>query len=139
EDDYGVVSARAAFAPKQAGDAQPRGRALFGPPDFALLLPQARTRSGVGQTTKELADHPWAGTDVVMTLTARDEAGNEGRRAPRELRLPERTFFKPLAKALVEQRKNLALDADARQKVLRAIDALGGAPERVFAGAGVCP
>src|SRR5207248_1095730 len=55
EDDYGVVSARAAFTPKQqAGDTPQRGRALFGPPDFSLLLPQARTRNGVGQTTREL-------------------------------------------------------------------------------------
>jgi uncharacterized protein (TIGR02302 family) len=137
EDDYGVVSARTGFAPKQANDARQSGRALFGPPDFSLLLPQARTRSGVGQTTKDLADHPWAGTDVVMTLTARDEAGNEGSSAPRELRLPERTFFKPLAKALVEQRRKLALDADARHSVLRAIDALSLAPERFIPEAGV--
>jgi uncharacterized protein (TIGR02302 family) len=137
EDDYGVVSAGATFTPKQAKDAKPRARALFGPPDFSLLLPQARTRNGVGQTTKELADHPWAGTDVVMTLTARDEAGNEGRSAPRELRLPERSFFKPLAKALVEQRRNLALDADSRPRVLRAIDALAIAPERFIPESGV--
>ena len=31
------------------------------------------------QTTKDLTEHPWAGADVSMTLTARDEAGNEGR------------------------------------------------------------
>ena len=43
------------------------------------MLPQARTRSGAGQTTKDLTEHPWAGADVAMTLIARDEAGNEGR------------------------------------------------------------
>jgi len=74
---------------------------------------------------------------VVVTLTARDEAGNEGTSAPRELRLPERSFFKPLARALIEQRRTLALDADARQRVLLALDALGIAPERFTPEAGV--
>ena len=54
---------------------------LFGAPNFTLVLPQARTRNGVGQTTKDLTEHPWAGVDVVMTLVARDEANNEGRSA----------------------------------------------------------
>ena len=57
----------------------------------------------------ERTDHPWAGAEVVMALTARDEGGNEGRSEPFTLHLPERAFTKPLAKALVEQRRNLAL------------------------------
>ena len=81
---------------------------------MALVLPQARTRSGVGQTTKDLTEHPWAGVDVTMTLIARDEANNEGKSSPHELRLPQRTFVKPLARALVEQRRNLALDAEQK-------------------------
>ncbi|HXW29198.1 MAG TPA: TIGR02302 family protein [Xanthobacteraceae bacterium] len=128
EDDYGVVSARARFARKAASGAS--SRPLYGPPDFSLLLPQTRVRSGIGQTTKDLTDHPWAGSEVVLTLTARDEAGNEGSSAPVELRLPERVFTKPLARALVEQRRILALDGDARPHVLAALDALSIAPER---------
>ena len=46
-------------------------------------------------------------------------------------------FFKPLAKALVEQRHILAFDADARLRVLRAIDALTIAPERFTPEAGI--
>src|SRR5581483_946948 len=103
---------------------------LFDAPDFALVLPQARTRNGVGQTTKDLTEHPWAGADVAMTLTARDEAGNQGSSAPFEMRLPERTFTKPLARALVEQRRILALDAEAQARVLTALDALSVAPDR---------
>ena len=54
-------------------------RPLFDAPNFTLVLPQARTRAGTGQTTKDLSEHPWAGVDVTMTLVARDEANNEGR------------------------------------------------------------
>jgi uncharacterized protein (TIGR02302 family) len=46
------------------------------------------------------------------------------------MRLPERPFVKPLARALVEQRRALALDARAKKKVLTALDALSFAPER---------
>ena len=99
-------------------------------PDFPLVLPQARTKNGVGQTTKDLTEHPWAGVDVAMILTARDEAGNEGQSAAFEFRLPERPFSKPMARALVEQRRILALDGDAQANVLTALDALTLAPER---------
>jgi uncharacterized protein (TIGR02302 family) len=135
EDDYGVTEAQATFArtPGTAGEA---AHPLYGPPDFALVLPQARTKNAVGQTIKDLTDHPWAGADVVMTLTARDEGGNEGKSEPFAFRLPERVFVKPLARALVEQRRNLALDASARPLVTTALEALTLAPEKFTPDAG---
>jgi uncharacterized protein (TIGR02302 family) len=137
EDDYGVAEAQATFARKGGADAGHAAHPLFGPPDFALVLPQARTRNGVGQTIKDLTDHPWAGADVVLTLVARDDAGNEGKSEPFDFRLPERIFTKPLARALIEQRRNLALDADDRFRVITALDALAIAPDRFTPQAGV--
>lgn len=132
EDDYGVASADARFtrAPDIARSGRPAPRQLVGPPDFALLLPQARTRAGVGETTRELAEHPWAGAVVTLTLHARDEGGNEGVSEPREIQLPERTFTKPVARALIEQRRKLAFDANTRDRVALALEALTIAPER---------
>ncbi len=131
EDDYGVVDARAQFALKKDGDAAPTGtRPLFDPPEIQLSLPQARVRNGTGQTTRDLSDHPWAGAEVIMTLKARDEANNEGTSEPHTLRLPERPFVKQLARAIVEQRRELALDTDKRDQVLIALDALAIAPEK---------
>ncbi len=135
EDDYGVTEAQATFARKD--DADKETRPLFGPPDFTLTLPQARTRNGVGQTIKDLTEHPWAGAEVALTLIAKDEAGNEGRSTPHEFRLPQRVFVKPVARALVEQRRILALDVDARAHVLMALNALAIAPERFTPEAGV--
>ena len=138
EDDYGVTEAQATFVRKsELEKTGAAARPLYGPPDFALTLPQARTKTGVGQTIKDLTDHPWAGAEVVMTLVARDEAGNEGRSEPFTFRLPARIFTKPLARALVEQRRNLALDAGARPLVTTALDALSMAPERFKADFGV--
>ena len=138
EDDYGVIEARATFARKEeAGAKGEAAHPLFGAPDFALVLPQARTKNGVGQTIKDLTDHPWAGAEVVMTLLARDEGGNEGKSEPFTFRLPERLFTKPLARALVEQRRNLALDTGARPLVTTALDALTMAPEKFTPDAGI--
>jgi uncharacterized protein (TIGR02302 family) len=130
EDDYGVTEARAHVAVRaaDAAAAQP-ARPLFDPPQFPLVLPNARTRNGVGQTVKDLSEDPYAGADVTLTLTAKDEAGNEGRSEPFSMRLPERLFTKPLARALVEQRRILALDAGRNADVYTALDALMIAPE----------
>ncbi len=129
EDDYGVTEAQARFAragePKSAIVTRP----LFDPPNFALVLPNARTRNGVGQTVKDLSEDPYAGADVTLTLTAKDEAGNEGTSEPFNMRLPERLFTKPLARALIEQRRILALDANQNGQVYAALDALMIAPE----------
>ncbi len=136
EDDYGVTEAQAHFAarpndaPKAATEktaAEPRP--LFEPPQFSLVLPNARTRNGVGQTVKDLSEDPYAGADVTLTLQAKDEAGNEGRSEPFNMRLPERLFTKPLARALIEQRRILALDANQKKNVYEALDALLIAPE----------
>ena len=133
EDDYGVVDAQATFERSKpaagTADAKPP-RPLFDAPNFTLVLPQSRTRAGAGTTTKDLSEHPWAGVDVAMTLVARDEGSNEGRSAAHEMRLPERPFSKPLPRALIEQRRNLALDANAKTGVMDALDALTIAPER---------
>ncbi|HZP69684.1 MAG TPA: TIGR02302 family protein [Pseudolabrys sp.] len=137
EDDYGVVEAKATFARKEEDSSDKPAHPLFSAPDYALVLPQQRTRAGTSQTTHDLTEHPWAGTDVMMTLTARDEAGNVGRSEPRELQLPQRIFVKPLARALIEQRRNLALDAGAKPTVLAALDALSMAPERFTPEAGI--
>jgi uncharacterized protein (TIGR02302 family) len=133
EDDYGVTEAQAHFAAR-AGDGAAATRPLYNPPSFALVLPNARTRNGVGQTVKDLSEDPYAGADVTLTLTAKDEAGNEGRSEPFNMRLPERLFAKPLARALIEQRRILALDANKNSDVFTALDALLIAPEAFMAG-----
>ena len=141
EDDYGVTEAQAHFvarpgdAPKAATakgtteNASAAPRPLFNPPQFPLVLPNARTRNGVGQTVKDLSEDPYAGADVTLTLTAKDEAGNEAKSEPFNMRLPERLFTKPLARALIEQRRILALDANQNGQVFAALDALMIAPE----------
>lgn len=135
KDDYGITNARVAFKPVKAPNAD--ARPLYDAPDTDLSLPRSRVKEGSGRTIKNLTEHPWAGLEVSLTLIAEDEAGQEGISPPAEFVLPIRTFRKPLARALVEQRQTLALDANTVPKVGAALDALLFAPEKFINDASV--
>ncbi len=141
EDDYGVATAFARIEqttrpaastarPTLALGTRPDARPLYGAPDFPLSLPQARPRSATGTTTRDLTSHPWAGARVTLTLVARDDASQEGTSAAVFIELPQRRFEQPLARAVVEQRRLLAMDATQRQAVATALDFLTLDPER---------
>ena len=144
KDDYGVAAAEARFTLKPATPPAPpvaiknprpqpaaqAARPLYEAPKVALGLPRAKAREGKAETPLDVMEHPFAGADASMTLVARDEAGQEGSSKPMDLRLPAREFSKPLARALVEQRRILALDANAKPKVLQALRALALFPEQ---------
>lgn len=136
EDDYGVTEAHVQFAAKPGDGKGAKPRPLFDPPSFSLVLPNARTRNGIGQTVKDLSEDPYAGAEMMLTLTAKDESGNEGRSEAVATRLPERLFTKPLPRALIEQRRNLALDANQKDLVVFALEALLIAPEAFTPEAG---
>jgi uncharacterized protein (TIGR02302 family) len=123
DDDYGVVSAEAVFS-RGAG-----GRALYDPPRLPLDLPTGAGGLGEGRATLDLADSPFAGATLALRLVVKDAAGNEGVSEPVSLVLPQRRFVKPLAKALAEQRRILALTPDARANVHAALQALALAPD----------
>lgn len=128
KDDYGIVSARVEFKPTQPQSVN--ARPLYEAPEMDLSLPKSRVKEGSGRTIKNLTEHPWAGLNVALTLFATDEADQEGASPSAEFTLPIRSFRKPLARALVEQRQNLALDANTVPKVGSALDALLFAPEK---------
>lgn len=130
-DDYGVVAAEAriALAPEAqtgapATPGMARARPLVTPPSVNLPLPVLRPRDANGETYVDLLPHPWAGLPVTITLVATDDAGNEGLSLPVSLTLPAREFKKPLAAAIVEQRRALALDPASLPTVARVLDDL---------------
>lgn len=140
-DDYGVAAASARFerVKTPAGDprtAWARTDVLKGPrpplerpPTLALRLPKANAKEVAGNSYLELGQHPWAGLRVNMRLEARDVAGQTGLSSPIEMVMPERRFEKPLARAVVEQRRKLIDDPRYRPEVLKALAALALGPE----------
>jgi uncharacterized protein (TIGR02302 family) len=144
-DDHGVASAEARFAladseeadglatpaPK-LDDGKPEADPLLEAPLMPLQLPKVNARQVEGKASQDLTAHPWAGLKVRMTLAARDQAGQTGLSQPYEFILPERKFTKPLAKAVVEQRKKLVRERDSASHVAMALDALTIGGERAI-------
>jgi uncharacterized protein (TIGR02302 family) len=134
KDDYGIASAEVIVS--RSGPPS-GGRSLVEPPKQPLTVPSSPSGDEELKSTVDFSAHPWAGAKVRMALAARDEAGQEGRSETVEVVLPQRTFTKPLAKALVEQRRKLVMDIDTRQKVQLAMDALLIEPETFMKETGV--
>ena len=127
EDDYGVVQAEARF--KSMVERDPQARPLVEPPHLTLPLPRHRAKQGSSKTNRDLTQHPWAGSEVEITLVATDDPGQSGMSAPHKMTLPGRQFSNPLARAVIEQRRILALDARKSQHVADMLDAVLTAPD----------
>ncbi len=134
KDDYGIAAAEVLVS--RSGPPS-SGRSLVEPPSQTLSVPSSPSGEEELKSTVDFSAHPWAGANVRMTLVARDEAGQEGRSEAVEVTLPQRTFTKPLAKALVEQRRKLVMDVDSRKLVQLAMDALLIEPDRFIKETGV--
>ena len=130
DDDYGAASAKAVFVP--ADPQAPNAHPLSGPPDLPLVLPRRGGKGNAAKTSKDLTEHVWAGSNIKLTLVATDDAGHTASSETKTLVMPERPFSNPLARAVIEQRRMLALDANAKPRVLDLMDAITLRPEDTF-------
>jgi uncharacterized protein (TIGR02302 family) len=123
-DDYGVTAARAII--------RPHGRS-GAPIILDLQLPERSAKQAALSTFRDLTEHPYAGLDVDITLQAVDAAGQTATSNTVIFRLPQRVSTDPLARALIEQRQNIAsFGMAARERVARTLNALTIAPEYFF-------
>lgn len=115
-DDYGVksITSEISLADEQDGGIgfEGNGPFLFDAPKFPVAMKKPNSKKESGKASQDLTAHPWAGLNVEIVLTAKDAAGQSAETQPVQVKLPERTFFRPLAKALIEQRKRLILNPD---------------------------
>ncbi|RVD62156.1 TIGR02302 family protein, partial [Mesorhizobium sp. M7A.F.Ca.ET.027.03.2.1] len=130
DDDYGAATAKAVFA--LADPQAPNARPLYGAPEMPLTLPRRGGKSNAAKTSKDLTEHVWAGSSIKLTLVAFDDAGHTASSETKTLLMPERPFTNPLARAVIEQRRLLALDANAKPRVLDLMDAITLRPEDTF-------
>ncbi|MEP6355382.1 MAG: TIGR02302 family protein [Hyphomicrobiales bacterium] len=129
KDDYGITQADVVIEPIGAGVAD-TARPLYEAPQFPLSLRRDQAKDGTSKTVRSLTDHPWAGAEVAMTLRAVDAAGQEGLSEVLTLSLPSRRFFNPLSRALIEQRRSLAMDGNYANQLVDVIDVLTVRPEQ---------
>ncbi|MGO4450717.1 TIGR02302 family protein [Phyllobacterium sp. TAF24] len=130
KDDYGAASAQAKV--EQIAPPAKNARPLYAAPEIPLSLPKRGAQGGDTKTTKDLTEHVWAGSEIRITLLAVDDAKQEARSETRTWVMPERPFSNPLARAVVEQRRILALNANTKPDVLNMLDAITLWPEETI-------
>jgi uncharacterized protein (TIGR02302 family) len=139
-DDYGVTAVSSALALSDEQENGPGfekgGIFLYDAPQYPVALRRARPKAEDGSSSNNLAAHPWAGFMVDMTLIAKDGAGHTAISEKIRLKLPERLFVDPLAKALIEQRKILIVDNEAAGDVADLVQALLVYPDGLIAKSG---
>ena len=132
EDDYGVVTARATIVADRSGMENPPDP-IEEPIELPLTPPAALADEVIEQTVEQdFAEHPWVGSPVVMTLYAEDAAGHVTESDPVSFILPGRIFTEPMAKALIEQRRDLAWDHRVAWDALDMIEAFTDYPDDYF-------
>jgi uncharacterized protein (TIGR02302 family) len=119
-DDYGIESVKAVIT-------RPGG-----PPDekieLDLPLPGLHPKDAKAASFHDLTPHVWAGLPVEIRLRASDAAGQVGESEPFAMTLPERGFQNPIARAIIEQRRQLTLQPEERQAVSEILSDLSARP-----------
>ncbi len=114
-------------------------------PHDAVLIPQLRvrislapgTRAAHGAAMPDLSADPRAGEAVIAHLTATDDNGQTRRSAEARFILPARAFRSPLARAVIDARKRLALGRESRAEAAIDLETLGGAPGQFASDSGL--
>jgi uncharacterized protein (TIGR02302 family) len=139
-DDYGVsaITSQIDLSDNQEDGVGFTGNGvfLFDPPKFPVGLHKSAPKEELGSTSADLTSHPWAGLVVDLTLEVSDAAKQSTKSEVKSFKLPERFFTKPLAQALIEQRKSLIMDPDEAEGVEKLLSALLIYPDGLIENSG---
>ena len=146
-DDYGVTSLKGSLTlvdknPLQ--DNSSKAKALkkkslplqYDPPVFSAALPRLNPKKASGRAFQDLTSHPWAGQQVQLVMSAKDQTGQVGQSGKIVFLLPERRFSKPIARALVEQRRKLVETPVDKFKVVKTLAAMMAWPQGLIKKSG---
>ena len=137
EDDHGVVGGTAEIALDLAAvdrrfglvaEPEPREPAVVD-----LPLPITGDRAAFSEVLiGEFAEHPFAGLPVTVTLRAEDAAGALSEPFTLSGELPGRRFFDPLARAVVEMRRDILWSRGNAPRAAQVLRAVSWQPEQAF-------
>ena len=133
-DDYGVTSGQASLSLDLAAVDRRYGLAVPPEPREALILdlpmPFRGSRADFTEVViEDVSEHPFANLPVVMTLTVTDDRGQIGTVSYDVPRLPGRTFFDPLANAVIEMRRDILWSRANAPRAAQLLRAITVAPE----------
>jgi uncharacterized protein (TIGR02302 family) len=137
EDDYGIeggtveVQLNMEQVDRRHGlAAEPEPREAL---SFSVQLPMRGDLALVEETiVEELAEHPWAGLPVRISLNVYDAANNVGAIEPVRTAMPGKRFFDPLAGSVAEQRRDLLWSRENARRVGMILKAVTHRPEGIF-------
>jgi uncharacterized protein (TIGR02302 family) len=120
-DDYGVEAVKAVI--RREGGKSDETIELDAP------LPGLHLKEAQATSYHDLSPHPWAGLPVEIRLVATDALGQNGESEPVRMKLPERRFEHPVARAIIDQRKELVTDPGSRLAVADTLSDLRERPQ----------
>lgn len=133
-DDYGIAAGVARIELELGRVDRSYGLTHAPDPRAPVLVDLPRPYRGdlreVAEVWEEnLAQHPWAGLPVAVTLIATDDAGQEASASPLHFPLPARRFFTPEGRALIELRRDLLWARAGAPRVARILRAVLHRPD----------
>jgi uncharacterized protein (TIGR02302 family) len=136
-DDYGVEAGEARIALDLANVDRIYG--LIPEPEdrpeiiVPLPMPIAGDRRAFEENlVEDFSEHPWANLPVTITLSVLDAAEQQTQSVPREITLPGRRFFDPLAAAIIEMRRDLLWNRSNAERSAQVLRAISYRPDEVF-------
>ncbi len=136
-DDYGVDFGTATITLDLTAVDRRHGLTIDPDPMEPLVLDLPMPFTGNREEFEEtliddLSQHPLANLPVTMLLEVTDAAGQVGVSEPESLILPGRRFFQPLARAVIEQRRDLMWSKANARRVNQILRAVSNQPEGFF-------
>ncbi|MDW4499045.1 TIGR02302 family protein [Sulfitobacter sp. D35] len=136
-DDYGVEAGEARITLNLAAVTRRYGLAIDPDPrpDIVVPLPTpiAGDRSDFEEALiEDFSEHPWANLPVTVELAALDAAEQQALSEPRDILLPGRRFFDPVAAAVIDQRRDLLWARANGRRITQVLKAVSNRPEEIF-------
>lgn len=136
-DDYGVSSGQVVISLDLEKIDRVHGLLTKAEPRPELVLDLPMPFGGDPATFTQLfvdnqSLHPFANLPVTMTYSVTDEADLTGFTEPQQVVLPGRRFFDPLAKAVIEQRRDLLWSRENAPRVTQILRAVSHKPDGFF-------
>ena len=136
-DDFGVEAGQATIALDLASVSRRHGLAVDPDPRDPIVIDLPMPFSGDRAAFEDVlienfSEHAFANLPVTLTLQVTDASGQTGMAAPVQMTLPGRRFFQPIARAVIEQRRDLLWATANGRQVSQILKAISNHPEDIF-------